>query len=147
MMKRLLKRSAIALLVLVILVFLALGWYLHTKKVQRDGTVSLNGLSASVQVTYDERGVPHIQAQNQADLYRPLGYAHAQDRLFQMEMVRRLAGGELAEILGPKFIDMGRLCRTLGFRHFASHHALTRHTNSASSQPMIACLERINQSQ
>jgi len=146
-MKRLLKRSAIALLVLVILVFLALGWYLHTKKVQRDGTVSLNGLSASVQVTYDERGVPHIQAQNQADLYRTLGYVHAQDRLFQMEMVRRLAGGELAEILGPKLIDMDRLFRTLGLRDFASHYALTMNKNSASSQALIAYLDGINQFQ
>src|SRR5450830_1085224 len=147
MMKRLLKRSAIALLVLVILVFLALGWYLHTKKVQRDGTVSLNGLSASVQVTYDERGVPHIQAQNQADLYRTLGYVHAQDRLFQMEMVRRLAGGELGEILGPKLIDMDRLFRTLGLRDFASHYALTMNKNSASSQALIAYLDGINQFQ
>ena len=52
-------------------------------------------------VRYDERGVPHIRAESETDMYRALGYVHAQDRLFQMEMVRRLAQGELAEVLGP----------------------------------------------
>ena len=146
-MKQLLKRGAFALLVLVVLCFLALGWYLHTKKVQRDGTVALSGLAAAVQVTYDERGVPHIQAQNQTDLYRALGYVHAQDRLFQMEMVRRLARGELAEILGPKLVDMDRLFRTLGLRAFASDYVEKMDKNSPSSRALIAYLDGVNQFQ
>ena len=146
-MKRFLKRSAIALLVLLVCVFLALGWYLRTKKVQRDGNASLAGLTAQVQVSYDERGVPHIQAQNEADLYRALGYVHAQDRLFQMEMVRRLASGELAQILGPKLVDMDRLFRTLGLRAFAKDYVVKMDKNSASSQALIAYLDGINQYQ
>jgi penicillin amidase len=50
-------------------------------------------LTAAVTVNYDERGVPHIRAENESDLYRALGYVHAQDRLFQMEIIRRLAQG------------------------------------------------------
>ena len=73
-------------------------------------------LQGPVTVRYDERGVPHIRAENEADLYRALGYVHAQDRLFQMEMMRRLAQGELAEVLGPKLVDTDRLFRTLGIR-------------------------------
>jgi len=147
MMKRLLKRSALALVALLVIVLFALGWYLHTKKVQRDGSASLAGLVAQVQVTYDERGVPHIQAQNEADLYRALGYLHAQDRLFQMEMVRRLARGELAEILGPKLVDMDRLFRTLGLRAFADGYAAKIDKNSPSSKALIAYLDGINQFQ
>ena len=146
-MKRFLKRSAIALLVLLVCVFLALGWYLRTKKVQRDGNASLAGLTAQVQVSYDERGVPHIQAQNEADLYRALGYVHAQDRLFQMEMVRRLASGELSQILGPKLVDMDRLFRTLGLRAFAKDYVVKMDKNSTSSQALNAYLDGINQYQ
>ena len=61
---------------------------------------------------YDARGVPHLQAQSEADLYRALGYVHAQDRLFQMEIMRRLARGELAEVLGDKLLPTDTLFRT-----------------------------------
>jgi penicillin amidase len=96
-MKNFLKLLAAAL----VLLLAGSAWYLHTKQPVRDGSMDLRGLQQSVTVHYDERGVPHITAQNEPDLYRALGYVHAQDRLFQMEMVRRLAMGELAEILGP----------------------------------------------
>jgi penicillin amidase len=96
-MKTFVKLLAAALVLLLV----GSAWYLHSKQPMRDGSLNLNGLQQSVTVRYDERGVPHINAQNEPDLYRALGYVHAQDRLFQMEMVRRLAMGELAEILGP----------------------------------------------
>jgi hypothetical protein len=51
----------------------------------------MSTLQAPVTVDYDERGVPHIRAENEADMYRALGFVHAQDRLFQMELLRRLA--------------------------------------------------------
>ncbi|MFZ6774814.1 penicillin acylase family protein [Undibacterium sp. SXout7W] len=146
-MKRLFKRSALVLAVILLSLLLALGWYLHTKKVQRDGSVQLSGLTAQVTVQYDERGVPHIQAQNEADMYRALGYVHAQDRLFQMEMLRRLARGELAEILGPKLLDLDQLFRTLGLRAYASSYVAKMNPNSASSKALAAYLDGINQFQ
>ena len=88
-------------------------WYVQGKQPQREGELALAGLQAPVSVRYDERGVPHIQAQNEPDLYRALGYVHAQDRLFQMEITRRLAQGELAQVLGPKLVATDTLFRSL----------------------------------
>lgn len=76
-MKRTLKMAAIALAVLLVAAAMALGWYLKSKQVQRSGVTMLRQLSAPVSVAYDERGVPHIHAGNEADLYRALGYVHA----------------------------------------------------------------------
>ena len=84
-------------------------WHIRTKLPVREGSIQLKQLKAPVSVAYDERGVPHIRAENEMDLYRALGYVHAQDRLFQMEMVRRLANGELAEVLGPNLLDTDKL--------------------------------------
>src|ERR1700749_2280517 len=107
----LLKKALLGLVALLVVAALGLAWHVHGKRPQRDGEIRLNGLAAPVQVRYDEFGVPHISAQNEADMYRALGYVHAQDRLFQMEIVRRLAQGELAEVLGPKLLDTDRLFR------------------------------------
>ena len=88
-------------------------WYVHGKLPQREGEVRVAGLQAPVSVRFDTRGVPHIDARNEPDLYRALGYVHAQDRLFQMEIVRRLAQGELAEVLGSKLVPTDTLFRSL----------------------------------
>ncbi|POZ99592.1 penicillin acylase family protein, partial [Pseudomonas sp. MWU12-2312b] len=90
------KRSLTALGLLIIALTAAGGWYAYSKQPSRQGMVELQHLQGSVTVRYDERGVPHIRAENETDLYRALGYVHAQDRLFQMEILRRLARGELA---------------------------------------------------
>ena len=144
----------LALKIIVILLTLVLlaagsvaGWYFYTKQPQRSGTLTLSRLNAPVSVRYDERGVPHIRAKNEADLYRALGYVHAQDRLFQMEMVRRLAQGELAEILGPKLLDSDRLFRTLGIRAHAQATAAQLDPNSPSVKALTAYLDGINQYQ
>jgi penicillin amidase len=122
-------------------------WYSQSKLPVRDGTLPLAGLQAPVSVRYDERGVPHIQAQNEADMYRALGFVHAQDRLFQMEMLRRLARGELAEILGPRLVDTDRLFRTLGIREHADRYAKTLDRNSPPVNALQAYLDGINQFQ
>ncbi len=145
------KRALIWLGALVALALVAAGcaaaWYLHTKQPVRSGTVDIAHLEEPVSVSYDERGVPHIRAKNEADLYRALGYVHAQDRLFQMEMVRRLANGELAEILGPKLVDADRLFRTLGLRNFAQTYAAKMDMATPSSQALLAYLDGVNQFQ
>lgn len=122
-------------------------WYGQSKLPVRDGTLPLAGLQAPVAVRYDDRGVPHIQAQNETDLYRALGFVHAQDRLFQMEMLRRLARGELAEILGPRLVDTDRLFRTLGIREHADRYAKTLDRNSPAVNALQAYLDGINQFQ
>ena len=123
------------------------AWTVSRTLPQRDGSVALSGLQAPVNVRYDERGVPHIRAQNEIDLYRALGYVHAQDRLFQMEIMRRLARGELAEILGPSLLDTDRLFRTLGLRHRASQSVAQMDRSLPSTMALMAYLDGINQFQ
>ncbi|WJN59354.1 penicillin acylase family protein [Pseudomonas sp. SO81] len=141
------KRSLTFLAVAIAAAAAGATWYSQSKLPVRDGTLPLAGLQAPVVVRYDERGVPHIQAQNEADLYRALGFVHAQDRLFQMEMLRRLARGELAEVLGPKLVDTDRLFRTLGIREQADSYAKTLDRDSPAVKALQAYLEGINQFQ
>jgi penicillin amidase len=86
---------------------------------QLDGDVHLAGLSAPVTVRRDAHGVPHIEAANQEDLFVAQGYVTAQDRLWQMDALRRNANGELAEILGPSLVRHDRTQRVLQFRNTA----------------------------
>ena len=69
---------------------------------QLDGQLRLRGLSAAVTIRRDQHGVPHIQAASLDDLFMAQGYVTAQDRLWQMDMARRMAAGDASEILGPK---------------------------------------------
>lgn len=146
-MKRLLKWSLLGFCGLAAILFVAVIVYGFSKHAQRSGAAVLTGLQAEVTVRYDERGVPHIQAKNEEDLYRTLGYVHAQDRLFQMEIARRLARGELAEILGPKLVDTDRLFRTLGLRQHAADYMAKLDKNSAPVKILTAYLDGINQYQ
>lgn len=141
------KRSLTALAVVVALAAAGGGWYYTSKQPQRGGDVALQHLQAAVSVRYDERGVPHIKAQNEADMYRALGFVHAQDRLFQMELMRRLARGELAEVLGSKLVDTDRLFRTLEIRQHADEYVQKMDKNSASYKALAAYLDGINQYQ
>lgn len=125
----------------------AAAWHIHTKQPQRSGNMALRQLKAPVSVAYDERGVPHIKAENEMDMYRALGYVHAQDRLFQMEMVRRLARGELAEVLGPKLLETDKLFRTLGIRAKAEEMGSKLNPTKPADMALIAYLDGINQFQ
>jgi len=146
-MKLTLKILGGLLLVLLLLGAGAGFWYVNTKLPQRSGELPLKGLTATVSVRYDDRGIPHIKATNEPDLYRALGFVHAQNRLFQMEMVRRLARGELAEVLGPKLIKLDRLFRTLGLRSHADKVAASLDPNSPAVMAQLAYLDGINQFQ
>ncbi len=149
-MKRLFKVLFVLMIVLLTVLAIAVAagvWHARSKLPQRSGTIELSQLKAPVQVSWDERGVPHLQAQNETDLYRALGFLHAQDRLFQMEMVRRLARGELAEILGPKLLDTDRLFRTLELRSQAEAMARRIDRNSPAWLALLAYLDGINEFQ
>ena len=79
-----------------------------------DGERSVSGLARPVEIVRDRHGVPHVLAENEEDALFALGYVHAQDRLWQMEMHRRIGAGRLAEVLGPAAVDTDRLLRGLG---------------------------------
>lgn len=86
---------------------------------QLDGQLRLHGLNAPVAVRRDQHGVPHIQAANLDDLFMVQGYVAAQDRLWQMDMARRMASGTVSEILGSSYVKHDRMERTLLIRETA----------------------------
>src|SRR5260370_41325131 len=112
----------ILLWLLLFLVLLAAGALAYASFMARsalpqlDGTLRVKGLSAPVKVTRDAHGVPAIEAANLDDLFLAQGYVTAQDRLWQMDIMRRFASGELSEILGQDTLKIDREQRILGLR-------------------------------
>src|SRR5919204_2308380 len=100
------------------------GWFYFLARAslpQVDGAVKVAGLARPVTVTRDSYGVPHIQAESLTDLLFAQGYVTAQDRFWQMDMTRRFAAGELAEVLGKEFVRTDREQRILSLRQVAEH--------------------------
>ncbi len=138
------KRSLTLLTVVVAVAAGAGYWYVQGKLPQRQGELAVAGLQAPVSVRYDDRGVPHLQAQNEQDLYRALGYVHAQDRLFQMEIMRRLSRGELAEVLGDKLVPTDKLFRSLRIREQAALMAQRQDHQAPAWRALQAYLDGVN---
>lgn len=84
-----------------------------------DQTAQIAGLSAPVEIGFDQDGIPRIHAANALDAAAALGFVHARDRMFQMELMRRNASGRLSEIAGPATLPLDRMMRTLGLRRHA----------------------------
>lgn len=122
-------KLVIGILALLLLVFLGADlWFFHAGKValpQVDGSLRVNGLQAPVTVTRDEHGVPTIQAANLDDLFFAQGFVTAQDRLWQMDMSRRFASGDLAVVLGPGLVQHDSEERILGMRQMAQRGIAT----------------------
>lgn len=117
------KKLAYVLLALVLIITAALGgvWlYVKTLPSPIDGELKIAEIRQGVTITRDPYGVPHITSSNRHDLYFALGYAQAQDRLFQMDFYRRAATGRLAEVLGKDLIDADMYLRTMGFTRTAA---------------------------
>ncbi len=106
---------------LTLIVLIAAAWIAHFRGSLPDynGTVQVQGLSAPVRILRDEHAVPHIFAKSRADALFGLGYAAAQDRLWQMQFVRRVMKGRLAEMVGAAGIRTDTFIRTLGFYSLA----------------------------
>jgi penicillin amidase len=116
------------LIVAVVCVAASVAWLKGAMREQLptlDGELRLPGLSAPVLVRRDEHGIPHIQAANMDDLLEAQGFVVAQDRLWQMDMARRAAGGELAELLGPSVVEHDKLQRVIQIRPAAEHLTAT----------------------
>jgi len=114
-MRPFLLKALAAAVVLIVMVF-ALGFhYLRRSLPQIDGTITVAGLSAPVDIVRDADAIPHVYAGNKADALFGLGYVHAQDRLWQMELQRRIGFGRLSEVLGAAALPQDRFLRTVGF--------------------------------
>lgn len=108
-MKKFLQFLLLILIVVVAYTF----WFVNHSKPDYSGTIKLAGLTEPVDVVFDKFGIPHIYANSQTDAYYALGYLQAQERLFQMEMIRRVTTGTLSEILGNDLLETDKLFRTL----------------------------------
>jgi penicillin amidase len=94
-------------------------WLSRRRLPQLNGRIYLDGLHEPVKIERDQWGIPHIQAANRKDLLFAQAFVHAQDRLWQMELNRRAATGELSAVFGRRTLELDRLSRTLGFARLA----------------------------
>lgn len=115
-------RIRIALLALTVIILAGIAWLLSIARSalpELDGSLAVKGLAAPVSVTRDAHAVPTIEAANLDDLFFAQGYVTAQDRLFQMDVLRRAAAGDLAEVVGEVALQHDRQQRILGIREAA----------------------------
>ncbi|MHA6261984.1 penicillin acylase family protein [Arenibacterium sp. CAU 1754] len=138
-------------LVLLVLCAVALIYYLASQSLpDYDRKVQVRGVLAPVEVVRDNANVPHIFGEADADVFFGLGYAHAQDRLWQMTMLRRTAQGRLSEVFGASTVSIDRLMRRLDIYRLAvasvdSQDEATRTALSAYSAGVNARLDEINE--
>lgn len=120
---RLLLRVALGIGLVVLVVAAGAGlygwWMLRGSLPALDGERPLAGLSAEARVERDALGVPAIRGATRIDVARATGFVHAQDRYFQMDLMRRSAAGSLAELIGPVLVEADRAVRRNRFRAFA----------------------------
>lgn len=130
--KRWKKVVMISLIMVVIILIVISSWifWMFKKEVPKiQGAIKINGLDGQVTVVRDKNGVPHIKAANDHDLYLAQGFITAQDRLFQMDLSRRQASGELSEVVGKATVHQDEFFRTFGLRRAAeaSYNAYNPH--------------------
>jgi penicillin G amidase len=105
--------------IVVVIVATAIWWFVYRPLPQLDGSVVVPGLQSQVKVDRDRWGVPHIRAGSVEDLAEAQGYVTAQDRLWQMDLLRRAARGQLSEVLGPSTLKIDKDFRILNFSRAA----------------------------
>jgi penicillin amidase len=116
-MRRIWKILSLVTVVVLVLILLTpvAGWlWLRRSLPQVNGKTAVAGLGAAVEVVRDRYGIPYIYGRTDHDAFFALGYVHAQDRLWQMEMQRRIGAGRLAEVLGDAALETDQFLRTLG---------------------------------
>ena len=110
----------------------------------RDDRFIVNGLQSSVEIEYDDRGVPHIFATSTDDAVWALGYVVARDRLFQLELQTRATAGTLTEVLGPDALDADRFQRQLGLAWSADREWAELDHGSAAARLVTAYSRGVN---
>jgi penicillin amidase len=142
---KIIKKVLVVIISVLVLLILGMLGYAFYSKPKYEGQLSLNNIQKETTVYFDEFGVPHIYADNQIDAMEALGYVHAQDRLWQMELMRRIAPGRLSEIFGSVALKNDQFFAGIGIEE-ASAKAITQlDKNSPSYQLTQAYLDGINQ--
>ncbi len=142
---RFIKKLFKILFLLLILTLIGAWFFVRTLYPKYEGELELNKISQKVTVLYDDNGVPHITAQNEKDAYAAFGYVHAQDRLWQMELMRRIAAGRLSEIFGKDLVRVDKFFGSLGIEEEAFKTIANLDKNSKSYMLAQAYLEGVNQ--
>ncbi|MFY7672050.1 penicillin acylase family protein [Tenacibaculum sp. MEBiC06402] len=127
--------------------FVLIAYWLIGKSLAPDynGEMTISGLKDKVTVFYDENGVPHINANNNEDALRAFGYVHAQDRLWQMELIRRLAAGRLSEVFGKDLVRVDKLFSGLGIEEAAVKSISKIDKTTEAYKLTMAYLDGVNQ--
>ena len=142
---RIVKKLLKYLVLLIVLLGIALYFFVQHLKPTYNGELNLSSLSDKVEVYYDDYGVPHIYAQNELDARRALGYVHAQDRLWQMEVIRRLAAGRLSELFGEKLIRTDKFFSGLGIEEASAKTIANLNKDSKAYKQTMAYIDGVNQ--
>ncbi|WP_299799332.1 penicillin acylase family protein [uncultured Maribacter sp.] len=140
-----LKKIGALLLVIVTLLIIVIGVFAYTLKPDYSGEKELIDLQKEVTVYYDQYGIPHIYGENEKDAFRTLGYVHAQDRLWQMELLRRIASGGLSEVFGTDLIGTDKFFLSLGIADASKISASNANESDAGLILSKAYLDGINQ--
>ncbi|SNB21329.1 penicillin acylase family protein [Flavobacterium psychrophilum] len=143
-MKKFKKILFVFVLFIAFIAVLLYGYLLSTKP-NYEGELFIKNISKETTVYFDDYGVPHIYAANQKDAMTALGYVHAQDRLWQMELIRRIAPGKLAEIFGTRALKNDKFFIGLGINENSEKAIATLNKNGKPYQMAMAYLDGVNQ--
>ncbi|MEO0526454.1 MAG: penicillin acylase family protein [Bacteroidota bacterium] len=142
-MRKLKKIGWIILVVLGVLI-LAGGIFMNSLAPTYEGEQEFPKLSDEVHIYYDTYGIPHIYAENEKDAFRALGYVHAQDRLWQMELLRRIGRGGLSEVFGKDLLGTDKFFLSLGIDEASIETVAGLHADEPMVQLSQAYLDGIN---
>ena len=120
--------------------------FMQTSATDYNFDISSSDISSDVRIVFDDMAVPHIYAQSEIDAMYALGYVHASERLWQMDLLRRAGGGELSELFGEDMIENDRYLRTLGMRKAAIKDAaeFEKTTSKKTKAAALAYLAGVN---
>src|SRR4030043_311721 len=116
------KKWFIFPLILVVIIAAVLFGFFRLNRYQQEGALTLPGLKEAATVLRDEKGMAYIYAKNPDDAFLALGFITAQDRLFQMELIRLFATGRIGEMIGERGEAIDTRMRTIGFHRHAKRH-------------------------
>ena len=135
-------------IVIVVIVFVFIAGYVFVinSETNYEFTITSNDVTEEVRIVFDDMAVPHIYAANESDAMFALGYVHASERLWQMDLIRRAGGGELSELFGVDMIENDKYLRTLGMKESAEKCAKEFEENGPEEviEAAVAYLNGVN---
>ncbi len=141
--KPILWRSFAILIVLIILLDITVYMFLKASLPENEGDICISGVESKVEILFDGKGIPQIWAENENDAWFAVGWLHAGDRLFQMELTRRVANGRLSELFGEITLTFDRQQRMIGHAIMAEKDL--QNLSQASNEMLQSYVSGINQ--